>query len=713
MLRQLHTSKDSRASLASSPTPPTNGRKTTRDSNLPSNARSRPLTPEVTGANAGRKTTRDSAESYNTRRTASLESGGSSRTVNSGSSSERPTYGGRARKRAQARKTKASRSSSIVSGNNWATNQSRQSSRVGTSYSEASFAESSSSSDETLENEDWDNLEISHLPLYLREGRIRKEGEEGDSQGDYRIEKTGTIDFSDQIKIDEFGNPIEADDEEDVAQWDDDEESPGVPIYTNVKLLILRGMCFAVWAMVVTSLLGVYIARYYMFVRSSGQRIRADNSLLLAQVETSNVLQQALGMVRLVALTGRAGYFNKTRVDPFAVLTAIFTPSLLSSPAVKHVRIFGIRDQLLLTRRGLLFDEKMPKETRLPVIYALPPDCDVGADPLECLGANTSRVVPGPDVGAVVGWQKPLFIGEDSLGRPLDVTQWTLGHYLTARVNLSSSGIIGELGMEVAVNLESLEAMTRRVKPPGGAVYVCTEDGTLLAGSEWRAKATADPATGKVAYPTLWDLNMPWGDVASKEILIRGGRVEGWYGPDLVAVDSFHIGVSGGAAQAAARGALRAVVFAPFEASIRPILFYQAIASIVLVGLVVVVCFVGCCGGSYWVIVTGRLRSFCRDCRDRISRSLKKNEDDDESDSDEEHSRCWRFCPCLRCCPCLRDEDSSDSDDESSHCAWCRCLCCRKRDESDDEADDEEVDGKKSSRCLRICCRRKLGESGD
>merc|ERR1719353_1415676 len=72
----------------------------------------------------------------------------------------------------------------------------------------------------------------------------------------------------------------------------------------------------------------------------------------------------------------------------------------------------------------------------------------------------------------------------------------TFAHRLVAYINASnatsdSGGKGPTLAVEVAMDLAGTFSAIRNAAPNGGATYVCTRDGTVIAGSNWVPQATA------------------------------------------------------------------------------------------------------------------------------------------------------------------------------------------------------------------------------
>mmetsp|Transcript_19429 Transcript_19429/g.42445 ORF Transcript_19429/g.42445 Transcript_19429/m.42445 type:complete len:511 (+) Transcript_19429:85-1617(+) len=436
----------------------------------------------------------------------------------------------------------------------------RRKPRPSTSSKGSAFSQNdSSSSSDDLDHEDWDELDIDALPLHLREGTVTKQ-------------KPQSIDHADK------GTPSAQEPEErhlQLAVVDQNNsaylrqmptfQSPKVEVLVKRQALwIVCGLCCA-WSALATALLLVYGIRIYEPVYGEVHRLVAHAAILRATMDAAQILAPALAVLRTLSLAAHSG-FNSS--DPI-LLSLLLAPDMYLAHAVKQVRLVGSGAAVTLIHWGLTLSPG-----HLPQISEI--ECSA-RDRLSCLGLNVSRLIQAPG-NLAVGWQEPDFLRVDAEGEPVSAEQWRLVHHL-------SSQVVGEsflLAVDLAVDLGELgtEAAERKV-----SVYFCTEDGTLLAGSNWRPRALANQK-GELIYPHLVDLPLPWVSVPG----LRGlTSAEMWHGRDLIAVSPLDLG-DGTAFATASRSALRVVVHVPFEAAVHSALPMLAIAALVgaalpLVGL--------------------------------------------------------------------------------------------------------------------------------
>eukprot|EP00929_Paragymnodinium_shiwhaense_P082942 TRINITY_DN4397_c0_g1_i2.p1 TRINITY_DN4397_c0_g1~~TRINITY_DN4397_c0_g1_i2.p1 ORF type:complete len:673 (-),score=80.62 TRINITY_DN4397_c0_g1_i2:73-2091(-) len=590
-------------------------------------------------------------QSPSNRRSTSRASGES---TESGEQKVRHEYG---KSKASMRKTKGpgrtrtasrtSRKTTRQSSRGVSRSGSRPDSRVSRSTSRMFEEEDSSSSEEDLENEDWDTLDVNNLPLHLRESKIRKEGA-------FDTEEDPSED--DNIRIDKDGRVILGGDEEE----EDDEDSdldPAPDASTDVGICFMWARCgfFSIWLIMVVGLLVVYIYRYFSNIRSDGQRILAENALVRAQVGVTGVLSPAFEMARTMALVGRAGYFNKEveGVTPYSVLRASMAPAMLSAPAISFVALLGvIPDRQVMLKPGPLFDQNMAPEARAPDIYVEAARCEEGQDVATCFGANSSLMVTTPSCGGRFGWRKPEFLTKDELNQPLDQENYRYAHHLVGRVNLTTSGVKGGnnglLGIDVAIDIRRLRKVAEDTRSPGGSVYVTTASGILLAGTEWTPSAQLDPADGEFIYPKLWDLKsrLPWAETLTAAMLNSQKEQEAWFGQDLVRTAPLVVGEDGLYGRSSvSKPSLRVIVYAPFKTSVSATLGYLMYAAVSIISILMLVTMIL----SIWGLVV-----LCQSrwCRKRCRRCC----------------RCWKRCKrcCMSCCCCGRRQDYDDDQESES-----------------------------------------------
>jgi len=603
---------------------------------LASAALSRTSSKERSGVGDNRKGSRTSGGSLN-----------SGETGSSGGSKERPQYGAKSAKKKLAdkmdnRNRKGSRKSTITggsgkrSGGRKGTNRSRksgssgrkstrQSSKSSRSGSSGDSSSSSDSSEEDLANEDWEELNYDRLPLYLREGRIRKDGEIVPVTDTPKKQESVEARVS-LIRVDDKGRLVSGDEDGRTEEDEKEAEEAESPM-EEVSVAVWKagcGMClFTVWILLCITLLMVYVLRYLSNIRTDVQLIVASTSLKRAEVGVANALQPALQATHTVAMAAHAGLLNITDVDAETVLTTAFATTFVSAPSIKYVQILGATNdgRTLEIRPGQLNNDSAALASRLPSVFKLQGTC-IEDDKLLCLGADSraSRIRPSTDYGCDIGWGELSWHTLGELGEPLAIAEWPLLQHLSASMNLSTSGTPGgTIAMVLGIDVAALVEVAATTTSPGGSIYICNQNGTVLAGSDgprddrarknFAPKAEMDETTGDLIYPGFWDLGMVWANAVPKDMFHQGGEtswvyMDGTYGNeyvnDLIGVASVQLGTLSGIAPSAAP-ALRVVVYAPFLLSVQRILWEMALGAMVLISVPAIVCgMIVFVGFFYW-----------------------------------------------------------------------------------------------------------------
>jgi len=404
---------------------------------------------------------------------------------------------------------------------------------------------------------------------------------------------------------------------------------PLIPVYVRQCILWGQCCCFASWSLLAMGLLVTYVVRYFNPMGDDMHCLVADSALLKLEAGASAALAPAFAVVRTVALGARAGLFNTT--DPVASLALTIVPDMAASPAVRHVQVVGAtNDNLALLRPGLLHSDEADQAPE-PLVYSLPAAACKGKDPMACFGLNTSGLTLAAAHGdaASVGWLGPEYLRVGPQGEQLGADEWVLALHLVGLAGPSGTAN-QSVAINVAIDLSAVAEAAVSSAPASGAAYVCTDGGVLVAGSDWQPVPTADPLTGRLVHPHLWDLpgaslsELKPGMVAAPE------RFEHWHGDsrDLVVVQPLlSRGGRSGSGAVAAGGSLRAVVLLPRDAGVRPIFGQLAFAAIgvvaapVVVGLIVLL--------AYAVV---RLVTCCC-CRPRTSEYYSSEEEPPSPDA--------------------------------------------------------------------------------
>jgi len=336
------------------------------------------------------------------------------------------------------------------------------------------------------------------------------------------------------------------------------------------------------WSVVVMVLMLLFTARYYTAIEPEGQRLVVMNLMLQAEVRVSASLAPAFRAVSSLALAARAGVMNAS--EPYSSVSNILAPEINAGPSINYIAVVGAGDRMALLRPGDIHDENRPTTERYPLVFASPTPCaSWKKDPMRCLDLNNSALIDVPRDAAAMRWQRPSFLtydgsvpvwikADERMDPLIDPTKLTLFvHRLAAYINATNATLPGgvkgpNLAIEVAIDLaETAEALRGEVVPKDGATYVCTTDGTVIAGSNWLPQADAlyDPEEGMMIYPRMWDLGLPWMEAVSPEMIAGNRQSEGWSGSDFVVARPLAVGDLSGASYRTGLADLRIVSTAP------------------------------------------------------------------------------------------------------------------------------------------------------
>merc|ERR1719253_218820 len=238
---------------------------------------------------------------------------------------------------------------------------------------------------------------------------------------------------------------------------------------------------------------------------------------------------------------------------------------------------------MTLLRPSTLHNASLPDKDRQPAVFAAADPCPSWAqDPMRCFRLNSTELINVPRDAAAMRWQRPGFLTYDGsvpvwigaserLDPLIDVAALsTFAHRLIAFINATDAMTASqqrgpELAVEVAIELGTALNALRKVAPSGGELYLCTADGTVIAGSKWTPEATAmyDPEEGMMIYPRLWDLGLPWASALSKDMVAGKRQAEAWSDTDIVVSRPVAVGDREGASYRLGLEDLRIVSVAP------------------------------------------------------------------------------------------------------------------------------------------------------
>jgi hypothetical protein len=375
-------------------------------------------------------------------------------------------------------------------------------------------------------------------------------------------------------------------------------------------------------------------------------RFFADSAFLRLEANATIALQPALHAVRAVLMSARSG--SLTLPDPYPALARTVYMDLKMFPALQYVQTAGTAAKTVFVRPDRMHQEEVTSlEQHTPLVeLGVPISSCWQEEPFGCFNFTlpSFEIVSGVHDGVAFAWVGPEWLRKNQQGQTLGSSYWIYGVHLLATVNLSAplNGLAASvppfknefgvdkigpvLAVDVALGLEGLRLAVLEAVPVGGAAYVCDSNGTLLAGSDWEElpKASPDIATGKVIYPTLWEV--PWATAITPAMVRSFERSELWRDRDLVVVQPlFHSGVFPSMANiGGVNGTLRAVILTPRDTAVLPELgqlVFAAMAALAAPPIVVLLTILGC-------LFMATLR-WCRCCgmgKKRIS-SIYEDED--------------------------------------------------------------------------------------
>mmetsp|Transcript_95473 Transcript_95473/g.165850 ORF Transcript_95473/g.165850 Transcript_95473/m.165850 type:complete len:690 (+) Transcript_95473:96-2165(+) len=485
----------------------------------------------------------------------------------------------------------------------------------------------SSSSSEDLAEQDLSGVDQNILPLHMREGAIVQ------SRASTKLSRASssspsldmfTSNPTRSTALSVVSGPIEEEDFQEEEREDSDYEWVDNRSQLKKFLSMMLGyepdekerehilmpqtllcMCtgpFFCWVFIAVVFLALWVWRFYFEVFYEAQRVCALAAIVSVETDMNNMLAPAYAVASTIAFGARAGLLNTS--DPFKMLERLVTPNLLASPDLRVLRVVGAAKQVALVRPGSLHmvnAEGDPVQDRAARVFGLSDMC-LPSDPVACLNLDNSDLMPVASSGASLRWQRPIFISADTNGVPMDMSQWVLGHRLAVELKAPGDVSHNPMAFEVTIALKTITD----VKNPWNWIdgesdveaFVCLKDGTLLSSDigAWKGKASLDPHTRKVVYQSLWDLQLPWADQVTKEMLSEQTESEGWDGENLIVTRPVRGGKSEAASYQLGEADLRVVVMVPLKGSVSPHLRRLGMAALFSLCAPGVFLFCGCCG---------------------------------------------------------------------------------------------------------------------
>jgi len=161
-----------------------------------------------------------------------------------------------------------------------------------------------------------------------------------------------------------------------------------------------------------------------------------------------------------------------------------------------------------------------------------------GQDPFFCFEVEpgTWKLVNEPASEMGISWAGPFWLKWGKTGESLNSTQWPLVARLMANANVSAPGVPSKvLGVDVAMDLESVSRVIGDSTPDGGHIYLFSTTGEILAGTNWTAVVKADAQTGDIKYEKIWERPFEWAREITEQKLEPKARSQFWTGQrDLV-----------------------------------------------------------------------------------------------------------------------------------------------------------------------------------
>lgn len=353
------------------------------------------------------------------------------------------------------------------------------------------------------------------------------------------------------------------------------EKSPWDPIYISWGLLAFRSIAVFCWGLLAAAILAVIVVRYYDSIENDLYNGAADGVVLRLEVNVSDTLGSALTTARSLALNTRSGIFNDT--DPISTITLLGRQNMLGNQALLRIQAVGIATGRIVVLPGTVNVENPDpghKFIQDVKVYLQPSDtCTVQA-PYDCLGINTTNLVPKPSSqdGLEFAWAGPTFLTTDASGNPLATSAWIPSLNLVGLADpsqavqwlLDVAPPTMPIILEVAIDVVQIQKAVKELTPAdGGSLFVVTKEGDLVAASGAKVSPTVDQ-NGNIRYPKLWDLRpkLPWLARVTSDRLTANNLTITKYGRlnDMVLVKPLDSRFAGN---------LRAVLYLPHDTAIR------------------------------------------------------------------------------------------------------------------------------------------------
>jgi hypothetical protein len=438
-------------------------------------------------------------------------------------------------------------------------------------------------------------LDQSILPLHLRKGAICSKEEAHERRNQNKKNITGAMEDEDEEEEVPSENFEWKDDRskfkiflshflghEDLTEEERHERPEPVLIEMDNWQFAVRIYPCAAWSFVITCLMFLFLARYFTVIESDGQRLQVLKMMSQTEVKVAAALAPAFRAVSALAFAAKAGVLNTS--SPYTSLSNIMAPEFYAGSAIQFVQVVGAGDYTTLLRRGNISAEELPTRDRQLLVFAANQPCQfLKKDPMLCMTLNNSELIDVPRDAAAMRWQRPSYLAYDGTVPywlypderidpiiQVDSNMTMFAHRLVAFVDArNTTGVFGERGprlaVEVAIDLSNVFSVVREAVPEGGETYVCTTDGTVIAGSNYmpQAQDMYDPAEAMMVYPRLWDLGLNWVKEVTPAMVAERKQSEGWSDSDIVVTRPLAVGDTAGASYRLGLADLRIVSTAP------------------------------------------------------------------------------------------------------------------------------------------------------
>jgi len=329
-----------------------------------------------------------------------------------------------------------------------------------------------------------------------------------------------------------------------------------------------------VWSVLAMGFL-VFHALYFLLSSSEVMHtFHADGTITGLDLNATAVLSPALGAARAVLFGARSGLLlDASSPNLSRSMAAVLGPLMAAAPGIRIVQVAGFAgdNDLAFVVPGTLHAPTpaptsaaaWPVPTPVPVVRvpgvsnAAGSGCTL-ADPFGCMGLGLGGQWCGDGLAAC--WRGPAFVAIGDDGEVTESEDWIWSHQLLAHSHPEPNSASGFLAISVAVDVEGLQSAVAAAAPAGGAAFICSEGGVIVAGHPgWR-----QPVPGEEYAASLPELDSAWASAPGlMDAVTADGRSELWFGEDLIIVQPLAASLRGAGPFAGASPSLWVLVVAP------------------------------------------------------------------------------------------------------------------------------------------------------